>query len=62
MSLNSIEQVGSYSDFLSTNGLESGSQSIELHSQALVANRLSRAAALGINLEELHTRSFETTE
>lgn len=62
MSSNSTEQLGSYSDFLATHGLESGPQSIELHSQALVAHRLSRAASLGISLEELHTRSIETTK
>lgn len=62
MSLNSVEQVGSYSDFITTNGLELGPQSVELHSQALVEQRLSRAASLGISLEELHTRSIESTK
>lgn len=62
MSLNSTEQVGSYSDFLTANGLESGPQSVELHSQALAAHRLSQAALLGISLEELHTKSIETAK
>ena len=57
-----IEAPGSYKDFLEQTESSAGPESLEQYSGLLVRNRIAKAPALGISLEDLHVRSATSLE
>lgn len=57
-----IENPGSYNHFLEVNEKTATPESLEEYSEALRTHRLSRAAVLGISLEELHASKLNVVK